>query len=131
MTDQGKKLAITAESLYVANLLILPLLGFALLLILYLRHRHSAAPLARSHLQQTMAASVWLAILLLLLGGGVLLLHYAGMADVTGWILVVILFTVLHATMVLLGVVGLARAMAGKCWRYPLIGPRLPDACPE
>jgi hypothetical protein len=33
--------------------------------------------------------------------------------------------------MVLLGVVGLARAMAGKCWRYPLFGKDLPRDCPD
>ena len=41
----------------------------------------------------------------------------------------IIYFTVCHSTLVLFGVVGLAKAMAGQCWRFPLIGPRLPEEC--
>jgi hypothetical protein len=33
--------------------------------------------------------------------------------------------------MVLLGVLGLAKAMAGKGWRFPLVGRTLPDDCPR
>ena len=47
------------------------------------------------------------------------------------WVLVILYFTVCHSTLVLLGVVGLAKAMAGQCWRYPLIGRPLPAGCPK
>jgi hypothetical protein len=33
-------------------------------------------------------------------------------------------FTCIHSTLVLLGAFGLAKALAGQAWRYPLIGPR-------
>ena len=38
------------------------------------------------------------------------------------WVVVVIYFTSCHATLVLLGVLGLAKAMAGQCYRFPLVG---------
>jgi hypothetical protein len=40
------------------------------------------------------------------------------------WVIVVIYFTCVHSTLILLGMVGLAKAMAGKPWVYPVIGPR-------
>jgi uncharacterized membrane protein len=44
--------------------------------------------------------------------------------------IVVLAFTIMHASMVLLGVVGLAKALSGKCWRYPVFGKALPHGCP-
>jgi hypothetical protein len=38
------------------------------------------------------------------------------------WMVLIIYFTTCHATLVLLGVLGLSRAMAGQPFRYPLIG---------
>jgi hypothetical protein len=29
----------------------------------------------------------------------------------------------------MLGILGLAKAMAGQCWRYPLVGRPLPPGC--
>ncbi len=37
--------------------------------------------------------------------------------------------TPFHSIFVLLGILGLAKAMAGQCWRFPVIGPRLPYTC--
>ena len=38
------------------------------------------------------------------------------------WVVLLLYFTTAHASLVLLGVLGLARAMAGQGFRYPLIG---------
>ena len=130
-TDNGKNLAVTAESLYVANLLILPFFAFLTLLLLYLKHNDKAPPLAQSHFDQTIRASLWLALMFSVAAATVLLLRSMGIEDVTLWMIVVLAFTIVHASMVLLGVVGLARAMAGKCWRYPLFGKHLPRDCPD
>jgi hypothetical protein len=40
-------------------------------------------------------------------------------------VLVILYFTCVHSLLVLLGMFGLARALAGKTFRYPLIGPKL------
>ncbi|MGB5395798.1 MAG: hypothetical protein WBN96_01490 [Gammaproteobacteria bacterium] len=125
----GQGLAVTAEALYVLNLLLLPFLSFAILVYLFLTKHHKAPPLARSHLEQTMSASIWIAVMFIAAAGCIMLLQLWGLEDVTAWILVVITFTIVHASMVLLGVMGLAKAMAGKCWRYPLFGKALLPGC--
>ena len=40
------------------------------------------------------------------------------------WVALILYFTTIHATLVLLGMFGLARAMNGQPFRFPLIGPR-------
>lgn len=127
----GQGLAVAAESLYVANLLLIPGLGFLILGYLFVKHRNTAPPIAHSHLEQTVFASIWVGIMFAGIGAMVLLLKYMGLEDVSVWMIVVIVFTIVHATMVLFGVLGLAKAMSGKCWRYPAFGARLPSGCPE
>lgn len=127
----GQRLAVLAESLYVANLLILPFLAFAVLVFVYLTKRRLAPPLAKSHLDQTVYASIGIAVMFIVCAGIIIGLRSWGLEDVAVWIIVVIVFTIIHATMVLLGVLGLAKAMAGKCWRYPVFGKKLPADCPR
>ena len=62
----GQSLAVLAESLYLANLLLAPGLAFGILLYLHSRHVVSAPPLARCHLGQTLSASLWAGVLLIL-----------------------------------------------------------------
>lgn len=124
---QGEGLATTAEALYLANLLIMPGLAFLVLVAIYLRRRREAPPLALAHLQQTLSASLWAGALLVLVNA--LILAAGGYGGVWTWVVVIIYFTVCHATLVLLGVVGLTKAMAGQCWRYPLVGRPLPPGC--
>jgi hypothetical protein len=128
---EGKQLAILAESLYVANLLLIPFLGFIILGFIFLKRHGDAPPLAQSHLEQTISASIGIAIMFIACAGIIMLLRRWGLEDVGIWMIVVIVFTIIHATMVLLGVLGLAKAMAGKCWRYPVFGHALPDNCPQ
>lgn len=126
---EGQSLAVLAESLYVANLLILPFVAFILLCVIFLKKYRNAPALARSHLEQTMSASISIAVMFFAAAVIVMLLKMWGLEDVTVWMIVVIVFTIIHASMVLLGVLGLAKAMAGKCWRYPVFGRALPHDC--
>jgi len=116
----GQGLATLAESLYIINLLLLPGLAFLALLVVYLRNIHSVPPLAVCHLRQTMSASLWAGVLLLVANASIVLL--GGYQSPHTWVVVVIYFTTCHATLVLLGVLGLAKAMAGQCYRFPLVG---------
>ena len=117
----GQGLAVAAESLYLINLLLLPGLGFLLLLLgLYFRYRNSASPLARVHLRQTVSASLWAGALLILANLAIVVL--GGYQTAWTWIIVILYFTTVHATLVLLGILGLARALAGQPCRYPLVG---------
>lgn len=118
----GQSLAVTAEVLYLANLLLLPGLAFLILAGLWTRHRHVAPLLARCHLRQTLAASLWAGGLLVLANAAILLL--GGYRQPGTWVVVILYFTMFHSSFVLLGVLGLAKAMAGKPYTYPLIGRR-------
>jgi uncharacterized Tic20 family protein len=119
------RLATAAEILYLANLLILPGVAVLILVVLAWRKRQ-AGPLAAAHLDQAVRASLWAG--LLLVGVNALILWVAGLTA-AGWAAVILCFTVCHATLVLLGVVGLVKAMNGQCWRFPLIGRAVPPGC--
>jgi hypothetical protein len=119
----GQNLAVLAESLFLINLLLAPGIAFAILLWLWLRNKDSAPPLARQHLKQATFVSLWgglliasLITLFILIGG----LH-------SEWTLVAVIlyFTCIHSTLVLMGMYALIKAMSGQVWRFPLIGPPL------
>jgi len=127
VSTPGQTLATVAEVLYLANLLLLPGLAFLVLLGLFLAKRRSVPPLAAAHLGQTLSATLWAGALLIL--ANALILALGGYSAPETWVVLIVCFTVCHATLVLLGVAGLAKAMAGQCWRYPLVGRPLPRGC--
>lgn len=120
------RLAVLAESLFLANLLLLPGVCFVWLLYLYRRNRHSASNMALIHLNQTVIASVVGGVLLI--GANLIILFLGGYEAAYTWVVIIIYFTVFHSTLVLLGILGLAKAMAGKAYRYPLLGRYAPQA---
>ena len=109
-----------AETLYLVNLLLLPGLAFLLLLTLFVLRHDRAAPLAANHLAQTTGVSV--------IGGTLLIVFMALIALLGGfdsgwtWVVLVLYFTFVHSTLILLGILGLVRAMSGEHYRYPLLG---------
>ena len=119
------QLAIYAESLFLANLLLLPGVCFVWLLYLYRRNRHSASHLALIHLNQTVIASVVGGVLLI--GANLIILFLGGYEAAYTWVVIIIYFTVFHSTLVLLGILGLAKAMAGKAYIYPFLGQFVPQ----
>ncbi len=125
----GQPQAIMAQALYIANLLLLPGLAFAALTLVYLRNRRSAPPLAAAHLAQTFSASLWAGILLVC--ANLLIIILGGYSGAATWTIVIVYFTVCHSALVLLGILGLAKAMAGQCWRFPLVGRPLPAECSQ
>jgi uncharacterized Tic20 family protein len=127
----GQQLAVLAESLYVANLLILPGVAFIALAVLFFNKHNSSPPVAECHLEQSMSASIWAGILFIVCAISIMMLTFTGLQEVTLWMIGITLFTLLHASLVLLGVLGLAKALAGKCWRFPLLGKPLRTDCPQ
>lgn len=112
--------AVQAEALYLINLLLVPGLAFVLLLLLFRRHRDSVEPLTRCHVRQAFAASLMAG---LLLAGVPALIALTGDLDRPGtWMALLLYFVCCHAALVLFGVLGLARALAGKPYTYPLLG---------
>lgn len=118
----GQDLAVTAEVLFLANLLLAPGLAFLGLLWLWLKRRKDAPPLARCHLEQTLEASIWAGMLLVIANVSVIAL--GGFQSVWTWVIVILWFTCVHSTLILLGVWGLVKAMNGKNFVYPLVGKR-------
>jgi hypothetical protein len=116
----GQSLAVAAEALYLTNLLLLPGLGFIALVGLYLRVHKRAPELAACHLRQTLSASVWAGLILVLVNA--LIILAGGYHAPYTWVFVILYFTICHTSLVLLGMLGLARAMAGKPFRFPLVG---------
>ena len=119
----GQNLAVLAEALYLVNLLLLPGLAFAALLALWLRYRNDAPPLARQHLHQATLVSLWGGLLIVVFGTAIVAL--GGLHWEWTWVVLVLYFTCIHSTLVLLGMYALIKAMAGQPWRYPVIGPHL------
>lgn len=118
----GPPLAVAAEALFLINLMLLPGLAFAILLGLWAMHRDHPDPLVRNHLRQTGWTCIWGGLLLVTISVGVFLL--GGFNNPWSWVIGVLYFTFVHSTLILLGVLGLARAINGRSWRYPLLGPR-------
>jgi hypothetical protein len=116
----GFALAVTAESLYLINLMLVPGLAFAILAALWLRHRRSAPALARCHLAQTFAASLWAGGLLVIVNAAIIAL--GGYHSPHTWVVVILYFTTCHTTLICFGALGLARALAGRPFVFPLIG---------
>jgi hypothetical protein len=121
-TTPGQPLAVLAESLYLANLLVAPGLAFVVLLLLWWRHRLNAPPLARQHLRQATWVSVVAGLLIVCLSA--LLVALGGFAWHGTWVIVITYFVCVHGALVLAGMFALAKAMAGQPWRYPWVGPR-------
>lgn len=114
--------AVQAEVLYLLNLLLLPGLAFFGLLWLAYRHRGSGNALVRCHLKQTIVASLWAGFLLT--GVALAILAMGGLFVPASWIVMILYVLCCHAALVLLGVVGLSRAISRETYIYPLIGSR-------
>ena len=112
--------AVQAEALYLINLLLAPGLAFLLLWMLFRRHRDSADPLVRGHVRQTFTASLLAG--LLLIGVPALIALTGDLGQPATCMALLLYFVCCHGALVLLGVLGLARALAGKPFVYPLLG---------
>jgi hypothetical protein len=121
--DDGRDLAVIAEGLYLANLLLIPGIAFAILLWLWLKNRNTASLLARQHLKQTTFVSLYGGLLIVLLSAA--FIGAGGLYWEWTWVVVIMYFTCIHSTLVMFGMYALAKAMAGQVWRYPLIGPSI------
>ncbi len=127
LAEQDSRIAIIAESLYLANLLLLPGFAFAGLLYLFLKQGDACPPIARAHLAQTFRASLWAGFLLIAVS--LLIVAIGGFDNGWTWVILITYFTIGHSTLIIFGIVGLSKAIAGQCWRFPLVGQPLPKGC--
>ena len=120
MEERGKTLAISAETLFLVNLMLAPGLAFAVLVSLYLLKARGADPLAANHLSQTVGVSVIGGGLILVIIGLILLL--GGSDSGYTWMVVILYFTFIHTSLIFMGVFGLVKALNGQHFVYPWIG---------
>lgn len=120
METQGQSLAVTAETLYLVNLLLAPGLAFAVLLLVYLKNRQSAPPLACNHLSQTTGVSLVGGLLIVVVITFIIVL--GGLDSAWIWMLVLFYFTFIHSSLIMMGVFGLVRALNGQHFSYPFLG---------
>ena len=118
--EAGKSLAVTAQSLYLLNLMLAPGLAFVLLLLLYRFNRGRADALAMNHLSQTVGVSLVGAALIIVATAVLLIL--GGLDSGYIWMVVILYFTFIHSSLILMGVMGLVKAMAGQHYVFPLVG---------
>ena len=118
--EAGKSLAITAQSLYLVNLMLAPGLAFVLLLLLYGLNRGRADALAMNHLSQTVGVSLVGGALIVVASAVLLLL--GGLDSGYIWMVVILYFILIHSSLILMGVMGLVKAMDGQHYVFPLIG---------
>jgi alanine-alpha-ketoisovalerate/valine-pyruvate aminotransferase len=121
--DDGRDLAVIAEGLYLANLLLIPGIAFAILFWLWLKNRDTASLLARQHLKQTTFVSLYGGLLIISLSA--IFIGVGGLYWEWTWVVVIMYFTCIHSTLVMFGMYALAKAMAGQVWRFPVIGPSI------
>ena len=119
----GQNLAVIAEALFLANLLVAPGVCFAVLLWLWQRNKGDAPRLARQHLKQATYVSLWGGLLIVTLI--TLFIALGGLHQEWTWVAVIMYFTCIHSTLVLFGMFALVKALAGQVWRFPLIGPAI------
>ncbi len=120
MDEKSAPLAVWAQTLYLLNLLLLPGLAFLALLLLWWQRGGSATAVERMHLLQT----VWVSFIggLLIVLAVMLLLWWLGPNSPWTWLWVLLYFTLVHTSLILLGVAGLVKALDGKPFAFPVIG---------
>ncbi|SFC01333.1 hypothetical protein [Pseudoalteromonas denitrificans] len=110
-TDPQKKMSVIAQSLYLANLLLLPGLSFLLLLNYFIKFK-SQSGLARIHLYRAMQLCIVNGVLLAIVPL-IYIFVFSEKPD-TAIMIMIFYFVCVHAVFVLLGMLNLSRAMAKK-----------------
>ena len=115
--------AILAESLFLANLLLIPVIPFLILFSLYRKHKKTNTSeqesLAFNHIRQTFFASIWAGIFIICVVG--VFYFVSNISAAVTWTIIITYFTCVHSLFVMYGIYGLAKAMAGKKVKFPLI----------
>ena len=112
-------IAILAETLFLANLLLIPVVPFLVLLSLYLKYRNNVESLAFNHIRQTFIASLWAGFFIVIVA--VIFYFFSTVSEAVTWTIIITYFTCIHSLFVMYGIYGLAKAMAGQEVKFPFI----------
>ena len=116
------RLSIAIESLYLANLLLAPAIAYAMLLWLHFSGRTANQPVARCHLAQALRGG--LLGVVLPLATVAYIVASGGFVQLGAWVAAEVYIIFIHTPLILLGLAGLLKAMAGRPYVFPLIGKR-------
>lgn len=105
------------EIFYLLNISFLPVIGFLIILIMKSKVTEATHSLSRSHITQSINASIWAGILMLGING--LILSISGIDSIWTWMYVIIYFTCIHSVLIIFGVIAISRAQGGRYYRYP------------
>ncbi|MCU7834043.1 MAG: hypothetical protein KZQ83_02230 [gamma proteobacterium symbiont of Taylorina sp.] len=116
-------IAILAESLFLANLLLIPVIPFVVLFSLYRKHKltikSGQESLAYNHIRQTFIASILAGVLIVCVVG--VFYFLSNISAAVTWTIIITYFTCVHSLFVMYGIYGLAKAMGGQPVKFPLI----------
>jgi len=116
-------IAILAESLFLANLLLIPVIPFLVLITLFRKHKQKMESgqesLAFNHIRQTFIASIIAGILIVCVVG--VFYYVSDISAAVTWTIIITYLTCVHSLFVMYGIYGLAKAMGGQPVKFPLI----------
>lgn len=115
MTEQELSLARRAYVAYLLNISLLPVFAFVLQILLWRYARGHCLAYAREHARQSILASITAGSLLAFVTAGILWI--GGLHSPYTWVVLILYFTLCHSTLILLGILGYARAGGGKAFR--------------
>ncbi len=117
---QQTNTAIFAEVLFLANLLLVPIIPFLVLFALYNKYRTQPESLAFNHIRQTFIASILAGIFIICISS--VFYFVTQISAAVTWTIIIMYVTCVHSVFVMYGIYGLAKAMGGFKVKFPLIG---------
>ncbi|MCP3852007.1 MAG: hypothetical protein GY694_17485 [Gammaproteobacteria bacterium] len=111
--------AVIAESLFLANLLLIPVIPFLFLVYQFKKYAHQTDSIAYNHLKQTLIASVLAGIFIVAIAG--IFYFFSNTSAAVTWTIILTYLTCVHSVFVMMGIYGLSKAMVGQKVKFPLI----------
>ena len=112
-------IAMMAETLFLANLLLIPIIPFLFLVYLFSKYRNQKDSIAYIHISQTLTASIFAGIFIVLIAAG--FYFFSTTSTAITWTIIITYLTCVHSVFVMLGIYGLSKAMSGQIVKFPLI----------
>lgn len=110
-------LAVIAPVLYLLNLLLLPGLAFLILAFLFIKYKNIPDSVARVQVRQNFYASIASGIAIV--GISIVIIAIGGFSSMYSWMIMLLYALSIHATLVLLGALALAKGINRKPYVYP------------
>jgi uncharacterized membrane protein len=104
-----------AYMLFLANLSVLPVIAFIILMILWRSYTANGKFLA-THYRETIKASFLAGVLLAIVS--VIIVLLGGFQNPWTWVILIIYLTLCHSLFLLLGVLGFSKARNGKSFQF-------------